>query len=358
MLTTLLEGHRDDISLAWAERLRQLPDSRYRNWSSEELRTWCTGALDAIVRSRVLGSDEVLRAHANKMAGVRAEQGFQIAEVVGGVLLLHEAALPFLMSAQGASPAQIVQALLELDASLRVMAAQFATLLTRSMRRTVEQVAVLEERQRVARDLHDLVAQSLYGVSMCAEAAARLLEAGDTAASAAHLREVRDAAGEALREMRFLIFELRPSILQDAGLVEALSSRLAAVERRAGVTAELAAEAMDRLPVVVEEALYGIAREALNNSLRHSHATRLTVGLRREAGALALDIRDNGLGFDPQGRGPRGGIGLGTMRERAQRIGASLSVTSQPGRGTHVRVSLPLDRLTPSPAAEKGVKSS
>jgi signal transduction histidine kinase len=322
--------------------LRQLPGSRYGDWALDEISQWCTSAIDAIIRSRDLGSDALLRAHATEMARERAEQGFEIDEVIEGLLLLNQATLPLIFEDCGEARDEAIGAALELDASLRLMAAQFASLSAAAIRRAVEQVAILEERHRLARDLHDSLSQSLYGAGMCAEAAARLLEAGDLGAAAAHLRDVRDSAGEALREMRFLVFELRPSILHEDGLVEALAARLAAVERRVGVRAELAAGGVGRLPLPIEEALYGIAREALNNSLRHAHATRMKVTVRQLADSVSLDVSDNGVGFSLDEGWSRGGMGLGGMRERAQRIGATFDVVSHPGQGASVTVSAPL----------------
>ncbi len=181
---------------------------------------------------------------------------------------------------------------------------------------------------------------------MYAEAAARLLDSGNPRAAAEHLREVRDSASEALREMRFLIFELRPSVLREEGLVGALKARLAAVEHRAGIHAELLADEGEPLPYAIEEALYGIAREALNNALRHGHATELRIRLTRASGTVSLEICDNGGGFDVESAARKGGLGLGGMRERAARIGACLTVTSSPDRGTQVSV-----MLAPSPPA-------
>lgn len=342
LLTTLLQRHRGTIAAAWTDRLRQLPGSRYGDWALDEISEWCTSAVDAIVRSRDLGSDALLRAHATEMARERAEQGFEIDEVIEGLLLLNQAALPLIFEGCGEAREEAIAAALALDASLRLMASQFATLFAASMRQAVQQVAVLQERHRLAHDLHDSLSQSLYGVGMCAEAAARLLEAGDVRAAATHLRDVRDSAGEALREMRFLVFELRPSILHEDGLVEALTARLASVERRVGVRAELVAAGVGRLPFPVEEALYGIAREALNNSLRHAHATRIEVALRQLTGRVTLEVSDNGVGFDLGAAWGRGGMGLTGMRDRAERIGAAFHVASQPGQGAQVTVSAPL----------------
>lgn len=358
MLTTILQTHRDDIAPAWAARTQTLPPGRYRACAPSDLLDFSSTAIGAIVRSLEAGSDELLKAHAREMAAHRAAQGFEIDEVIEGVLLLNEVALPFIFEACTRDGTAPIGPVLDLDASLRLMAAEFAAVFAESTRRTIEHVAALEERQRLGRDLHDSVSQSLYGLGMCAEAAARLLEAGRTAAAAARLRDVRDSASEALREMRFLIFELRPSILQDEGLVAALAARIAGVEQRVGVRATISGADVGRMPPAVEEALYGVAREALNNSLRHAHATRLEIRARREPGAVVLEVSDNGIGFDADVGRASGGLGLAGMRERVQRIGASVTVSSHPGSGTTVLVVAPLEAGgTASLRRETGVES-
>jgi signal transduction histidine kinase len=205
-----------------------------------------------------------------------------------------------------------------------------------------QQVATLEERQRLARELHDSVTQALYGVTLYAEAAARLLSAGDVALASDHLGEVRQTAQEALREMRLLIFELRPPVLEQEGLVAALEFRLEAVEGRSGLETEFIVEGDGHLSADIEEGLYRIAQEALNNALKHAQAQRITVNLHREAQAVMLEITDDGSGFDPTTAREQGGMGLPGMEERAARLGGRLTVKSQPREGTSVRVELAL----------------
>ncbi len=207
-----------------------------------------------------------------------------------------------------------------------------------------EQSAAVAERQRLSRELHDSVTQSLYSVTMYAEAAARLLTAGDTATAAEHLRELRDTAQEALREMRLLIFELRPLALEKIGLVAALQARLDSVEARGGTQTELqvdGVQVLDQMPRPVEEELYHIAQEALNNALKHSHARHIRVHLRFADDETLLEIGDDGVGFTPSAAGSAGGLGLASLKERAQKIGARLDIESAPGSGTQVRVVVP-----------------
>ena len=135
--------------------------------------------------------------------------------------------------------------------------------------------------------------QSLYSVTLYAEAAARLLTAGQHAEAADHLRELRDTAQEALREMRLLIFELRPPALEKSGLVAALQARLEAVEGRGGMQTELQVEGAheaDRVPLAIQEELYQIAREALNNVLKHAHAQHVRVHVQFKDTATCLEV--------------------------------------------------------------------
>jgi signal transduction histidine kinase len=179
---------------------------------------------------------------------------------------------------------------------------------------------------------------------MYAEAAARLLDSGDATTAIQYLRELRDTAQEALREMRLLIFELRPLALEKIGLVTALQARLNSVEARGGTHTELQVDGLqdpDQLPRSVEEELYHIAQEALNNVLKHSRARHTLVHLRFSEAETLLEICDDGVGFAPSAAGSAGGLGLTSLTERAQHIGARLDIDSAPGSGTQIRVVVP-----------------
>lgn len=204
----------------------------------------------------------------------------------------------------------------------------------------VEQIAVMEERNRLARELHDSVTQSLYGVTLYAEAATRMLQSGNNDTAAEYLGELRETAQEALREMRLLIFELRPPVLEKEGLLAALQMRLDSVEGRAGLQTELIQEIDDgyRLPAAVEQGLYRIAQEALNNSLKHAQAHKITIRLAQQDSRLILDIRDDGKGFNPAAVRRQGGLGLRGMQERAEQLNAKLSIKSRPGHGARIQV--------------------
>ncbi|MBS1252257.1 MAG: Signal transduction histidine-protein kinase/phosphatase DegS [Anaerolineales bacterium] len=201
-----------------------------------------------------------------------------------------------------------------------------------------QQLAVMAERNRLARELHDSVTHGLYGVTMYAEASARLLNKGHSELAVEHLQEIRGTAQEALQEMRLLIFELRPPVLERAGLVVALQTRLEAVEERAGIEAKFSVEGDVALPAEIEAGLYRIAQEALNNALKHSQLDRVRLHLQLSEPAIALEIEDNGIGFDVAAAKVGGGMGLRNMTERAAEMGGDLTIDSRPGEGTHVKV--------------------
>jgi GAF domain-containing protein/ligand-binding sensor domain-containing protein len=204
-----------------------------------------------------------------------------------------------------------------------------------------QRLAVVEERQRLARELHDSVTQALYGTTLYAEAAARQLAIGQAELASEHLQELRDTAQEALREMRLLIFELRPSVLESDGLVNALRARLEAVEERAGLEVRFRVQGQATIPSQIEQGLYRIAQEALNNALKHACASSLGVYLDHNEEAVVLEVIDDGCGFDPVTAIPGGGLGLDGMIERAAQLGGELVLDSKLGVGTRVRVEIP-----------------
>jgi signal transduction histidine kinase len=206
------------------------------------------------------------------------------------------------------------------------------------LRQSEQEKAVVAERNRLARELHDSVTQSLYGVTLYADAAARQLDTGQVPTATNNLRKLQRTAKEALGEMRLLIFELRPPILEQEGLVAALETRLEAVEGRAGLETELNVEGDARLPPDVEEGLYRIALEALNNTLKHAQARKVIISLRLETQAAVLQIADDGVGFDLATAQESGGVGLRGMTERTEQLGGRLTVKSEPGMGTTVQV--------------------
>jgi len=207
------------------------------------------------------------------------------------------------------------------------------------LRQLAQQASVMAERGRLARDLHDTVTQLLYGLVTLAEAGQAQLEAAAPDAIQHTLARIAETARQALKEMRLYVHQLRPAVLAEEGLVGTLHQRLAAVEGRSNVQARLVADPSVDLPAPAEEALYHIAREALNNALKHARAASVSVTLSCQDGKVVMEILDDGCGFDPESVG-QAGMGLTTMRERAEGIGGTLTVTSKPGAGTRVTVIL------------------
>jgi len=500
-LADVLSDHRSAIVPSLAGILRDRVGGHYRERTPRELGRWAGQALDAVIESLRSGSYEPLAAYAAVASRTRGRLGFEIAEVIEGLLSLEQAALPFILRGSVAGPDDVAQMIGDLNACLRSMVARFSELFAEGMRQSVErslaesvarqritsavldsaghleevlelvcreakdllgsrgvaillleeegrlrlargvgdgsdvaesllralnpgavpvpieplkvndlsasgievaaagsiasllavplkahgeiigalqalnkprgfdrddvrlarliaeraaiaiehtrlherqeEIAVLEERQRLARDLHDSVSQSIYGVTTFAEAAVRRLDTGDISGAADHLRELRDTALEALREMRLLLFELRPPDIAEQGLVVMLRARLTAVEGRAGLHTKLEAGDVERLPLTIEEGLYRVAQEALNNSLKHARASRIVARISRSASGVTLELSDDGVGFDLKAGRSKAGLGLRGMEERVARMNGTLSIETRPGHGTRVRVAVP-----------------
>jgi PAS domain S-box-containing protein len=203
-----------------------------------------------------------------------------------------------------------------------------------------QELAALIERQRLARELHDSVSQSLYGIALGARTARKLLDI-DPARIAEPLDYVSSLAEAGMAEMRALIFELRPESLELEGLVAALSKQAAALRARYGlqVRAELCDE--PQLAFEIKETLYRIGQEALHNIVKHARARQVELRLSQADDAITLDVRDDGVGFEPGGSFP-GHLGLRSMHERIARLHGSIRVNSAPGLGTHIAARIPL----------------
>ena len=206
------------------------------------------------------------------------------------------------------------------------------------LRNQAEQAAVAEERSRLARDLHDSVTQSLYSQMLYSEAASRQLATGDVKEVSQHLRILRQTAHQALQEMRLLVFELRPPVLDEEGLVAAIDTRLEAVEGRSGQHTELIADGDLHLSPEMESNLYRIVQEALNNVLKHADAHKVIVSLTQNGNIVTLEIIDDGSGFDVSSSQSLASFGLKGMRERVSQMGGVIEVHSKPNEGTRVKV--------------------
>ncbi len=209
------------------------------------------------------------------------------------------------------------------------------------LRARAEQSAVVAERNRLARDLHDAVTQTLFSASLIAEVLPRLWERNPEEGRR-RLKELRELTRGALAEMRTLLLELRPAAFVDADLGDLLRQLAESITGRARVPVAVEVEGERPFPPEVKVALYRIAQEALNNVARHAGASRARVSLRSRPEGVKLCIRDDGCGFDPEGISPDS-LGLGIMKERAETIGATLRIESQVDQGTQVTVIWPLD---------------
>jgi signal transduction histidine kinase len=205
------------------------------------------------------------------------------------------------------------------------------------------ELAILEERTRLARELHDSVTQSLFSVHCQAGAVATYLER-DPARSKQELEELRCTAHEALQGMRALIFDLRPVSLKEAGLAAALRDQVEQQRRTGGPELLFEGSGDCSLPLRVEEHLFHIAQEALRNAIKHARAERITVSLTVDPECVELCVTDDGRGFDPQAltADDRRSFGLIGLRERARLLNGSLDITSKPGEGAQVRVRVPI----------------
>ncbi len=199
--------------------------------------------------------------------------------------------------------------------------------------------AALEERQRLARELHDSVSQALYGIALGTRTARTLLER-DPEEAADPLDYVLSLAEAGMAEMRALIFELRPESLKAEGLVAALEKQVAALRARHGMEVEATLCEEPEASLEAKEAVYRIAQEALHNTVKHARAKKVEIKMECEPGRMTLELRDDGVGFDARNDFP-GHLGLRSMRERASRLGGTLEVEAAPGRGTRVRARIP-----------------
>ena len=212
-----------------------------------------------------------------------------------------------------------------------------------------QELAALEERQRLARELHDSVTQALFGIRIGVHTA-RALFHRDPDKALESLEYVHTLAQGGMAEMRALLFELRPESLAVEGLVVALQKQAEALTARHEVPVKTTLGKEPAVSLQIKEALYRIAQEALQNTFKHAHPSRVEVSLECFDGDIVLEIQDDGVGFDTAGSFP-GHLGLQSMRERATRLGGSLEIESAPGRGTRVRALIPVVHLADPPSA-------
>jgi len=228
------------------------------------------------------------------------------------------------------------QQLIQMLAAHAAVAMENARLHERS-----RELSIVEERNRLARELHDSLVQKLFGVVLAAQSAATLLER-DSGEARVQVERLAGLAQDAIAELRSLVFQLRPAAIETEGLAAALRKHVEVLRRvhRTGVELELRGE--PRVRPGVDEEVFRIAQEALHNALRHARAERLGVTLHENGQGLRMAVTDDGVGFDPDAPELRArSLGLTSMEERAGELGAKLTIDSSPGAGTTVALEVP-----------------
>jgi signal transduction histidine kinase len=224
---------------------------------------------------------------------------------------------------------------------LGVLAAHAAIALTNArLFERGRELTLVQERQRIARELHDAVAQTLFSLRLTAQAAAALVRR-DPDRAIAELDTVTTLATEATNELRQIVAELRPPDLSREGLAATLRARVALLNRVHGASITYADVGCPKLAPKVEEAMLRVAEEALHNALQHARAEHVTVALRGDEHWSILEVHDDGRGFDPATANASHRLGLASMRERSHAVRGRITVESTPGRGTTIRMEVP-----------------
>lgn len=203
------------------------------------------------------------------------------------------------------------------------------------------ELTIVEERSRLAHELHDAVSQKLFSLRLTAQAAATLVDR-DPSRAKGELQQVAVLAAEAADELRAAVVELRPAALDDDGLVATLRTHAQVLDRAHSAEVTFESRGVRALPAAQEEAMLRVAQEALHNALRHSGARRVCVVLDRRGSGAVLRVIDDGSGFDPRAIRRAGRhLGLVSMRDRAGGVGGLLTVESEPGKGTTIEMEVP-----------------
>jgi signal transduction histidine kinase len=228
------------------------------------------------------------------------------------------------------------------EALLRTLAAHAAIALVNArLYERSRELTLVGERARIAHELHDAVSQKLFSLRLTAQAAAALVDR-DPARAKDELRQVATLAAEAADELRAVVVEMRPAALDEDGLMAALRSEVQVLDRAHSARVEFTSCQMRALPAAQEEAVLRVAQEALHNALRHASATAVTVRLEGRGRGAVLKVTDDGCGFDPSVvRSAGRHLGLVSMRDRASGAGGSLTVQSEPGKGTVIEMEVP-----------------
>ncbi|WP_445506653.1 sensor histidine kinase [Niallia sp. 03190] len=230
---------------------------------------------------------------------------------------------------------QLATYLQELVQSLQRLANEKTTLA-----KTAHTAAVMEERQRLARDLHDVVSQQLFALNMMSSAAYRIFDTNPEQAKI-QLKEIVEIAGKAQGEMRALLLHLRPIELSNDSLCDGIIKLIQELKEKTHLHFTASIDEIESLSSAVQEHLFRIVQEALSNVLRHSHAKKVKMTLEEKDAYAYLHINDDGMGFDPTVE-RKASYGLKTMRERCEEIGGMIEIRSKVGEGTYIDIRIPI----------------
>jgi signal transduction histidine kinase len=289
-----------------------------------------------------------------RLADIRTDPRFwgwpsahpQLTDVLGVPIRQREQVLGFIFAACKTEPGGFTE---QDERLVSLFAAHAAIALTNArLYERGRELSVLQERARLARDLHDAVSQKLFSVRAKARAAAVLVER-DPARAVAEIDSVADLAGQAHAELRAVIDGLAPPDLAADGLAGSIRGYAVLAGRSHGAQVVVQAGEVPALDPQQETAVYRIAQEAIGNSLRHSGSRQVSVSLYRRRDSVVLEVSDRGTGFDP--RATPAGLGLASMRERAVSVGGRLSISAAPGAGSRVRLSVPIGSANAGDAA-------
>jgi signal transduction histidine kinase len=216
-----------------------------------------------------------------------------------------------------------------------------------------QEMATINERNRIAREIHDTIAQGLAGIIIQLQAAEAWMEREPKRSQQA-LGHASALARSSLQEARRSVWDLRPELLERGGLASALKEELAQAQARTGVKTSVKLRGLRQLtlPAATEVSIFRIVQEAVSNSLHHARPASLAVEVARDDGHLRVEIADDGCGFDPGRPGRLQAFGLTSMRERATSCGGSFSLNSTPGKGTRVVLEIPI----PEPVSAKPLR--
>ena len=270
----------------------------------------------------------------------------ELTDVLGVPIRGRETILGFIFAACKTEPGGFTE---QDERLVSLFAAHAAIALTNArLYERGRELSVLQERARLARDLHDAVSQKLFSVRAKARAAA-VLVGRDPARAVEEIDSVAALAGEAHAELRAVIDGLAPPDLAAGGLAGSIRGYAVLAGRTHGADVDVQASDLPPLDPRLETALYRTAQEAIGNALRHSGSRPVQVFLYRRRTSVVLEVNDHGTGFDPRSR--PAGLGLASMRERAASVGGRLSITAAPGAGTRVRLSVPIRSVNGAAAA-------